>query len=32
MTSKQNFLAIDLGAESGRTIVGTLENKPIGYC
>ena len=26
MTEKQNFFAVDLGATSGRTIIGTLEN------
>src|SRR6266498_2611230 len=26
MTTTRNYLAVDLGAESGRTIVGTLEN------
>ncbi len=27
MTTTRNYLAVDLGAESGRTIVGTLENE-----
>src|SRR5512133_1478564 len=26
MTNTRNYLAVDLGAESGRTIVGTLDN------
>jgi rhamnulokinase len=27
MTTTRNYLAVDLGAESGRTIVGTLDNE-----
>ena len=26
MTEKQTYFAVDLGATSGRTIIGTLEN------
>jgi len=29
MTQARNYLAIDLGAESGRTIVGTLDDKQL---
>jgi rhamnulokinase len=29
MTASHNYLAIDLGAESGRTIVGTLDDKDL---